>query len=224
MPCPFPLSTSLPVRSTVLRTGACPTPVLFDLAGLVDEQDGNPVANGVGETALVADELTGFLVQPQRSFALRADQDFQQPFVDLGAHRSLPPVVGCARCSGQARMIARTSSRSSAMDSVSGASTLSRSSGSVLDARRLNQRFPVRFTVRPSRWSTLSTSARPVNASSTAAMRPAWSATRELISPEATYRVYSAVISDSGRWSVPSTRSTCIAASMPVSAFQKSRK
>ncbi len=51
---------------------------------------------------------------------------------------------------GGQRSRARTSSRRASMACWSGASTLSRSSGSVLEGRRLNQRPPPRPTVRPS--------------------------------------------------------------------------
>src|SRR5690606_2487766 len=75
----------------------------------------------------------------------------------------------------------RTSDTSSSTDAASGASTLSRSSGSVLEGRRLNHRSG-QETVRPSRrsWSASE------KWDATASMAAAWSSTRKLISPDAT--------------------------------------
>jgi hypothetical protein len=65
-----------------------------------------------------------------------------------------------------------------------GASTFRRNSGSVLDARRLNhQSWP--DTVIPSKSSTR-TPSRPVKEFRTTVTAACWSATVELISPDAT--------------------------------------
>ena len=69
----------------------------------------------------------------------------------------------------------------------SSASAFSRSSGSVLDGRRLNHQSPV-ATVSPSS-SSVRTPGRPAKARLTRAVASAWSATSELISPLAWYRV-----------------------------------
>jgi hypothetical protein len=71
------------------------------------------------------------------------------------------------------------------MRGSSGASTFSRSSGSVLLARRLNQAPSDNWTVSPSSSSTLAPSSSP-KAARTSAVRAAASSTVELISPEAT--------------------------------------
>ena len=102
------------------------------------------------------------------------------------------------------------------------ASTLSRSSGSVLDGRTLNHQVPV-LTVSPSSSSVL-TPGRPAKACLTRSVAVAWSATSELISPLAKYLVYSASSWDSGRDCSPRAASVCSAASMPESANQKSLK
>ncbi len=65
------------------------------------------------------------------------------------------------------------------------ASTFSRSSGSVLDGRRLNHQVSAP-TVSPSS-SSVVTPGRPANVSLTRAVASAWSATSELISPLAWY-------------------------------------
>lgn len=102
------------------------------------------------------------------------------------------------------------------------ASTLSLNRGSVLDARKLNHAPPSRSTVTPSRRSI--PVVRSANASSTAWVRSAASSTVELISPDALYVSYEAIISESGRSWAPRAARTCSAASMPESAPQKSRK
>src|ERR687897_1445279 len=84
------------------------------------------------------------------------------------------------------------SSRSAAMSDMRTASTLSRSSGSVLLGRTLtHQSGPA--TVRP---SSQSCSPRPVNAAATLSITDRWSATLVLISPDAAYRLNSAARSD----------------------------
>ena len=102
------------------------------------------------------------------------------------------------------------------------ASALSRSSGSVLEGRRLNHQVAA-LTVSPSSSSVL-TPGRPSYAALTCAVAAAWSATTELISPLAAYLEYSASSCDAGLGLVPRAASTCRAASMPESANQKSLK
>ena len=102
------------------------------------------------------------------------------------------------------------------------ASTFSRSSGSVLEGRRLNHQVAV-LTVRPSSSSVL-TPGRPANARLTCSVEAAWSATSELISPLAAYLAYLASSRDSGSGCSPRAASVCSAASMPESANQKSLK
>jgi hypothetical protein len=107
------------------------------------------------------------------------------------------------------------------------ASALSRSSGSVLDGRRLNHQVAA-LTVSPSSSSVL-TPGRPSYTALTCAVAAAWSATTELISPLAAYREYSASSCDTGLTGSPCgceprAASTCRAASMPESANQKSLK
>ena len=102
------------------------------------------------------------------------------------------------------------------------ASTFSRSSGSVLDGRKLNHQVPV-LTVSPSSSSVL-TPGRPANARLTCSVEAAWSATSELISPLATYLAYLASSCDNGRGCSPRAASVCSAARSPESANQKSLK
>ena len=116
-----------------------------------------------------------------------------------------------------------TSSRSDTMVASVSASTLSRSSGSVLLARRLNQAPSGSETVSPSSSSVL-TPGRPANARLTYSVEAAWSATSELISPLATYLPYLASSRDSGSGCSPRAASVCSAASIPESANQKSLK
>ena len=61
---------------------------------------------------------------------------------------------------------------------------------------------------------------RPACSFFTATNRPPWSATMELISPVAAYRTNAPVSMDSGRFWLRSPASTCMAASMPLSARQ----
>src|SRR5256885_14559506 len=82
------------------------------------------------------------------------------------------------------------------MVASSSASTLSRSSGSVLDGRTLNHQVPA-VTVSPSSSSVL-TPGRSANARLTCSVEAAWSATLELISPLAGYLAYLAGSCDSG--------------------------
>ena len=90
------------------------------------------------------------LVHRQRAVVgVRAGQDLQQRRVD--AQRALAG-------GGHARTSPSTSSRSAAIAAASGASTLSRSSGSVLLARRLNHEPSGRSTVSPSSSSTVTPS------------------------------------------------------------------
>src|SRR5664279_3217417 len=104
--------------------------------------------------------------------ARRAGFDPEQGLVELGHACSSP------------RTSANVSSRHATIVASSGASTLSRSSGSVLLERRLtHQRFP--RTSSPSSQETLPRSA---YAAATFSIVACWSSTRELISPEATYR------------------------------------
>ena len=76
-----------------------------------------------------------------------------------------------------------TSPTISSTSSVVRASTLSRSNGSVLDIRRLNQLPSPRSTVTPSRWSI--EWMRVPNDFSTASTHASASVTVKLISPEA---------------------------------------
>src|SRR5262249_52661630 len=82
---------------------------------------------------------------------------------------------------------ASTSSVSAATVSASAASTLSRSSGSVLDGRRLDQCPSGIVTVTPSS-SSSRTPPGPPQCRVTAARRDAGSSTDELISPDMEYR------------------------------------
>ena len=144
-------------------------------------------------------------------------------------HPADPSVAGDRRTS------ASTSSRTVTITSSSCASTFRRSSGSVFDARRLNHQRGACAqcaTVRPSSSST-STGPAPAlvtYASTTRALAAGTSCTLELISPLLTYGSYASASADSGTASpagvraVPSAASTCMAASIPVSAKKKSRK
>src|SRR5690606_6307647 len=134
------------------------------LPGLVYEQDGNVVTDRIDQPAAGAGQLV--VLHPQGRLARRACQDLQQPVVDLHCHTSLSRP--------------RTSSRTAVIVLWSAASALSLSSGSVLDARRLNHQ-PAPFTVSP---SSSSGSPRPANASRTRRRAASWSATVLLISPE----------------------------------------
>src|SRR5699024_192647 len=102
----------------------------------------------------------------------------------------------------------------------SAASALNRSSGSVLEGRILNHHdLSAAVTVVPSSVETVTS----WNLANTLAMAASGSSTCELISPEATYGVYCAANDDAvSCWL--NTASTCIAASIPVSALKKSRK
>src|SRR5699024_8529214 len=66
-------------------------PTSTDFACFVDEQNGDAVPDGVGQPALVAYQLVGLGGVAQRSLALRAGQDLQEPVVDLRAHLVLVP-------------------------------------------------------------------------------------------------------------------------------------
>src|SRR5712691_6481802 len=118
-----------------------------------------------------------------------------RPGCRAAIHRSspgLPRGVGARRLPGRQelaasavlpRTIRSTSSRTSARVTSSAASTLSRSSGSVLDGRRLNHHCRL-VTVRPSS-SSMVTPERPENASLTWPAVVTGSLTSLLISPEA---------------------------------------
>src|SRR5690606_20250901 len=85
-----------------------------------------------------------------------AAQDLAHPLLDLGlAHASVP----------SARTSASTSSRTLIMMSSSAASTLSRRSGSVFEARRLNHHCGV-----ASQWETV----RPSSSSTSTGPAPCW--------------------------------------------------
>ncbi len=105
------------------KTSAIVAYACLGAARLVDEQHRDVVADRVGQPARGADQLGGGLVDGQRPPAVRADDDLEQGGVEV--HESL-------------LMVARTSSRSRSSVAWSPASALSRSSGSVLDARTLN--------------------------------------------------------------------------------------
>ena len=111
----------------------------------------------------------------------------------------------------------------------------------MLDGRRLNHHVPswAAIVVPSMRVTVVATpaksscTARPsptpsptagANCATTAATAASLSSTCELISPEATYGSYSSASSDSGCSWPPRAASTCMAASMPVSALKKSRK
>src|SRR5215469_8203965 len=74
-----------------ISTGQCGAPMpglipalaRLDLAGLVDQHDGDAVADGVGEPGLAADQLLRRRVIFQRALGQRADQDLQQLGIDL---------------------------------------------------------------------------------------------------------------------------------------------
>jgi hypothetical protein len=83
-----------------------------------------------------------------------------------------------------------------AMAAPVSASAFRRSSGSVLEGRRLNHQVAA-LTVSPSSSSVL-TPGRPSNSALTCAVVAAWSVTVELISPLAKYLEYSASSCDSG--------------------------
>src|SRR6478752_8987705 len=140
------------------------------VAGLVDEEHRDVVADRVGPAAADADQLLGRLVRGERLPARRAHDHVEQMAVEV--HRSL------------LRMTDRMSSRTRAMVAPSAPSALSRSSGSVLDARTLNHQSAW-VTVSPSSWSTSTSSRLPPVCCSSARMA-AWSVTSELISPLAT--------------------------------------
>src|SRR5690606_10540210 len=204
---------------------------------LVDEEDGDVVADGVGVAAGAgAHQLRRGVVGAEPAAAVGAGEDFQEPRVEFQRHGSVTSLssrVPAGHFSPDPSLPApghfsltraRTSSRIAAIVASSRASALRRSSGSVLDGRRLNHHPGASAaTARPSS-SSIVTPGRPSNAARTFAAAAAWSATSLLISPDAAYRVYSASSSDSGRSCSPSAARTCRAASMPESANQKSRK
>src|SRR5262249_29600724 len=51
---------------------------------LVDQHDGDPVADRIGEPGLVADQLLRLAVIPQGRLGQRADEDFEKARIDLG--------------------------------------------------------------------------------------------------------------------------------------------
>ena len=106
------------------------------LAGLVDQQDRDVVAHRVGVAAAGADQLVGRVVdaQPPRQFGqARISSSAGSRFT-----ATILVLAGCGMVS--ARMMASTSSRSAAIAASSAASTLSRSSGSVLDGAEVEPR------------------------------------------------------------------------------------
>src|SRR3954468_16700490 len=150
---------------------------------LVQEKHGDAVAHGKRTVARGAEQLAGPLIHGQRAVVgVRAGEDRQQLRVE--PQRS---ARGSVR-TGHARTILRIWSRSSAIRAGSGASTLSRSSGSVLLARKLNHAPSGSVTVSPSSSSTVTPSS-SANVFCTSPMRAGASATVELTSPEAAYRL-----------------------------------
>src|SRR3954447_25786550 len=150
---------------------------------LVEQQHRDPVAHREGAVAGGAQQLARRLVHGQRAVVgVRAGQDRQQ--LRIQAQR---PARRAVR-GGHARTILSTWSRSSVIRASSGASTFSRSSGSVLLARRLNHAPSGSCTVSPSISSTPAPSV-SAKASRTSAVFAAASATVELTSPEAAYRL-----------------------------------
>src|SRR5690606_12272711 len=172
----------------------------LELARVVRQQHGDAVAHRVGQRAVGVGRVQ--LGLARRAGAVHgartghgAPRRLAHPGVDLQAHAGSSS--SCARTSD------RTSSRTFSMMSSSAASTLSRSSGSVFDARRLNHHWGWESqceTVRPSSSST-STGPAPcwvTYASTTRARAAGTSATVELISPDATYGSYISASADSG--------------------------
>src|SRR6516225_8684822 len=168
-------TNSVPPQSSRLSlnsgTHFRPSCVVAGPPGLFHEQHRDVVAHRVGQAAGLAGahQLAGLLVGPERRMTLRAGQDVQEPALDL--HQIPLPFL----------TMPSTSSRRAAMAASSAASTFSRSSGSVLDGRRLSHKSPV-VTVSPSSPSVL-TPVGLANACLTRAVASAWSATSELISP-----------------------------------------
>src|SRR4051794_20415740 len=150
---------------------------------LVQQEHGDAVAHGERTVARGAEQLAGPLVHGQRAVVgVRAGENRQQ--LRVQPQRS---ARGSVR-TGHARTILRIWSRSSAIRASSGASTFSRSSGSVLLARRLNHAPSGSSTVSPSSSSTVTPSRSPY-CLRTSAIRAGASATVELISPDAAYRL-----------------------------------
>jgi hypothetical protein len=140
---------------------------------------------------------------------VRAHEDLQQLRVER--HDDLPSPVP--------RISARRSSVSRASSSGVVASTFSRSNGSVLDGRTLHHQSS-NSTVSPS-----SRSCRPSrSAAATSSILPLGSSTRELISPEETYRRKGARSSESGAPYADSSPRAITAAIRPESALKLSRK
>src|SRR5690606_14109446 len=144
--------------------------------GFVDQQDGDVVAHRIHQVATGTRQLVRGVIRLQRAPAGRAGHHLEQSRVEF--HRV---------ASYRARTTCKTSSRTRSMVPRSAASTLSRSSGSVLDGRTLNHHIgsPECCTVSPSRWSVV-TSGSAAKTDSTASIAASTSATVLLTSPEAT--------------------------------------
>src|SRR6266542_2461688 len=173
------------------------------LLSLVDQHHGDVIPNWVAQAALRADDVFGVLLVANLASTARAHQDVQQFLV----HRHQSPLPSYCRIS------ARTSAVFSFSRSSVAASTFSRSSGSVFEARTLNHQ---------SSYSTVSPSSQscrpPAYARAIFSMVPCWSRTTELISPEDAYRSNGSRSSDSGRPAFDIWSMTTMAATSPESA------
>src|SRR5690606_19350301 len=120
--------------------------------------------------------------QGELAVALRAHDDLQQLLVE--------GYVAVLRCAAHWSLLITlsTSSRIRSMVAASEPSALSRSSGSVFEARTLNHQSSCE-TVSPSRWSMATPDAADHSRSSVARTAD-WSSTVELISPEEANRTY----------------------------------
>src|SRR5215469_11238188 len=82
-----PLPAALCSVLMIAYAGARPTErlALGRIARLVDEHDRDVVAHRVGQPAVGpgADEFAGLFIDAHRRVALRADQDLEQPVIDL---------------------------------------------------------------------------------------------------------------------------------------------
>ena len=122
--------------------------------GLVEQQHGDAVAHREGAVAGGAEQLA----RPPRPPSAGCGGCRGRRGSTAAGGRAPAVPCPCRSRVGHARTIPRTWSRSSAIRAASGASTLSRSSGSVLLARRLNHDPSGSSTVSPSMSSTVTPS------------------------------------------------------------------